>query len=70
MRIMRIYLSMKFRELEKLLKADGWVLDNIKGSHHHYKHSQKTGKVTVPCHGGDIKQGTLHSILRQAGLKK
>jgi predicted RNA binding protein YcfA (HicA-like mRNA interferase family) len=28
----------------------------------------KLGKVTVPMHGGDIKDGTLRSILKQAGL--
>ena len=27
------------------------------------------GKITIPNHKGDIKKGTLNSILKQAGLK-
>ena len=36
------------REVIKNLEKDGWFLIKIVGSHHHYKHSIKTGKVTVP----------------------
>lgn len=60
---------MKFREIEKILKQDGWELVDIKGSHHQYKHPTKPGKVTIPNHNGDIKPLTLKSILKQAGLK-
>lgn len=61
--------TMTFRELDKMLKADGWMVVSSKGSHIHYKHPQKQGKVTVPNHASDIKIGTLKSILKQAGLK-
>ena len=54
---------MKFRELENLLKSDGWVFKEAKGSHYQYTHPTKQGKVTVPAHGGDIPIGTLNSIL-------
>ncbi len=27
------------------------------------------GKVTIPKHKGDVKKGTLNSILKQAGIK-
>ncbi|MCL2862053.1 MAG: type II toxin-antitoxin system HicA family toxin [Firmicutes bacterium] len=60
---------MKFRELEKLILENGWVLKDIKGSHCNYTHPTKSGKVTIPRHGGDIAKGTLHSILKQAGIK-
>ena len=53
---------MKFREVEKLLKADGWYQVKQKGSHHQYKHPTKPGKVTVPEHGGDIHMDTVKSI--------
>ena len=59
---------MRFRELEKILKADGWIEINQVGSHHQYKHSIKKGKVTVPEHGGDLKKSTVKSIMKQAGL--
>ncbi len=60
---------MRFRELESLILQDGWVLVDVKGSHHQYKHPTKTGKVTIPNHRGDIPLRVANSILKQAGLK-
>ena len=61
---------MTFRQLEKMIIADGWRRIKSKGgSHMQYEHSTKKGKVTMPFHSGDIPQGTVNSILRQAGLK-
>ncbi|MDR1250684.1 MAG: type II toxin-antitoxin system HicA family toxin [Treponema sp.] len=39
------------------------------GSHYHYKHGKKAGKVTIPNHPGDIPKRVINSILKQAGLK-
>ncbi|MDR1216717.1 MAG: type II toxin-antitoxin system HicA family toxin [Treponema sp.] len=55
-------------EVLKLLHNDGWFVYERNGSHVQLKHSVKKGRVTVPNHRGDIKKGTLHSILKQAGL--
>ena len=60
---------MRFREIEKIIKEDGWCLVAIAGSHHQYKHPGKPGKVTIPNHKGDIPQRVVNSILKQAGLK-
>lgn len=60
---------MRVRELEKILRDDGWYLVKQVGSHRQYKHPVKSGKVTVPNHTGDIDKGTANSILKQAGLK-
>jgi len=60
---------MKFREIEKILKKDGWYLVKVKGSHYQYKHPIKEGKVTVPCHNKDFKLKTAKAILKQAGLE-
>lgn len=60
---------MRAKELEKLLFSDGWVIKNQKGSHRQYIHPEKSGKVTIPFHNGDIDKGTADSILKQAGLK-
>ena len=60
---------MRARELEKLILQDGWYLIKQVGSHKHYKHATKSGKVTIPSHSGDIDKGTANSILKQAGLK-
>ena len=60
---------MRARELEKILLEDGWYLIRQVGSHRHYKHDSKPGKVTIPFHAGDVDKGTTNSILKQAGLK-
>lgn len=59
----------KPREMEKIILADGWIFDGQEGSHRHYIHPDKPGKVTIPFHSGDIPKGTENSILKQAGLK-
>jgi len=60
---------MKSKELIRILKNDGWVEKEQKGSHLQLVHNVKKGKVTIPIHSGDIKPGTLNSILKQAGPK-
>lgn len=59
---------MKFREIERILINDGWVLKNITGSHHQYIHPTKKGKITIPRHSGDLDSRTVRTILKQAGL--
>ncbi|HME00052.1 MAG TPA: type II toxin-antitoxin system HicA family toxin [Terriglobia bacterium] len=61
---------MKVRDVIKLLEHDGWRLVRTTGSHRHYNHPTKSGTVTVPGHPSkDLPPGTLHSVLKQAGLK-
>ena len=61
---------MKIKEVIRLIEDDGWYLSRTKGSHRQYKHSAKTGLVTVPGKlSDDLAPGTLNSILKQAGLK-
>lgn len=60
---------MSTNDLIKILKKDGWYLERVVGSHHHFKHKSKKGTVTVPHPRKDLPQGTLNSILKQAGLK-
>lgn len=61
--------NMRFKEIERILKKDGWQYKNSRGSHNYYIHPIKPGKITIPNHSGDIDPGTLKSILKQAGLK-
>ncbi|WP_018659896.1 type II toxin-antitoxin system HicA family toxin [Allofustis seminis] len=61
---------MKSRDLIKLIQKDGWYKKNTKGSHHHFIHPTKKGKVTIPHPRKDIPMKTVNSILEQAGLKK
>lgn len=62
-------MSKASREIISKLEADGWRLDSVTGSHHHFTHATKAGKVTVPHPTKDIKIGTLKSIERQSGVK-
>jgi predicted RNA binding protein YcfA (HicA-like mRNA interferase family) len=55
-------------EIIRQLVEDGWVLHNIRGSHHQYKHPVKPGKVTVPHPKFELPIGTVKSILKQASL--
>jgi predicted RNA binding protein YcfA (HicA-like mRNA interferase family) len=50
------------------LKAAGWSLDRVQGSHHIFT---KDGKaVPVPVHGTrDLGAGLLAAIARQTGVK-
>lgn len=56
------------RKLIKLLQADGWALIGTTGSHHHFKHPTKPGKVTIPHPRRDLPTGTVRALLKQAGL--
>jgi len=61
---------MNFREIEAILKKDGWKLAYIRGSHHYYIHPAKPGKISIPYYGNkDLKTKTVKSILKQAGLE-
>lgn len=59
---------MKFREVEKIILDDGWKFKTAKGSHNHYVHPNKPGKVTIPKHAGDLDIKTVKTIMLQAGL--
>lgn len=62
---------MKVRDVIKLIEADGWYLVVTKGSHRQYKHSTKSGRVTIAGHPShDLAPGTLSSIFKQAQIKK
>jgi predicted RNA binding protein YcfA (HicA-like mRNA interferase family) len=61
---------MTFREIDRILRIDGWTFKTAKGSHHHYIHHTKPGKVTVPYRLGDIAMPTAKAILKQAGIKE
>ena len=57
------------REAERAIMRDGWNLDEAVGSHRQYRHSSKSGYVTIAFHAGRIiDPKTLKSIIRQAGL--
>lgn len=56
-------------KLIKLLRQQGFVFIRQSGSHSIFKNDQKNKKVVVPIHSKDIPKGTLHAILKDAGIK-
>jgi predicted RNA binding protein YcfA (HicA-like mRNA interferase family) len=52
----------------RTLQRAGWQLKRPVGSPQSFKHPEKSGLVVVPFHRGDLKRGTLHEIIRHAGL--
>jgi predicted RNA binding protein YcfA (HicA-like mRNA interferase family) len=62
--------SVRAREVIRALERAGFAVSRISGSHCRLVHtSDPNRKVTIPIHGSsDLKRGTLHSIIAQAGL--
>ena len=58
------------KELVKILKKNGWILDRVSGSHHIMIKEGKRA-VPVPVHGSkDLPKGLISAILKQTGIKK
>jgi predicted RNA binding protein YcfA (HicA-like mRNA interferase family) len=61
--------SLKAREVIRALERAGFAVSRTSGSHCRLIHSSNPArKVTIPVHSGDIRRGTLRSIIAQAGL--
>ncbi len=59
---------MDSRQIIFRLKAEGWWLDRVRGSHHHFRHDTRPGITTVPHPRKDVRLGTLKSIELQSGV--
>jgi predicted RNA binding protein YcfA (HicA-like mRNA interferase family) len=57
------------KDVIRKLEAAGWRLARVKGSHHHFRHPQRPGIVTVPHPKKELPLGTLRSIERQSGVR-
>jgi predicted RNA binding protein YcfA (HicA-like mRNA interferase family) len=58
------------KQVIKVLLAHGYVLDHVTLSHHAYIHTMYDCRVVVPFHTQSLPAVTLHSIIRQSGLKR
>lgn len=56
------------RKLLKILFRAGFKIDHITGSHYILYNSISDKTVTLPLHNKDLPKGTLHSIIKSAGL--
>lgn len=63
-------MTMKVREMIRIIRRDGWYHVRTRGSHRIYHHPTKPGHVVIAGHpGDDLPEGTRKRILKQAGLK-
>jgi predicted RNA binding protein YcfA (HicA-like mRNA interferase family) len=61
--------NLKYREITKRLKRFGFVFDRqAAGSHEIWFNPATNLYTTVPNHPGNMPQGTLRAIIRQAGI--
>ncbi len=57
------------REIIAVLLRNGWFEASQTGSHRHFKHPTKPGKVTVPHPKRDLPVKTIKSIEKASGVK-
>lgn len=59
----------RYRQIIKKLKALGFEFDRQAAGSHEIWFNPATGHyTTIPNHPGDMPEGTLKAILRQAGI--
>lgn len=59
----------RYREIIKRLKAHGFLFDRQAAGSHEIWYNQQTDRyTTVPNHPGDMPEGTLRAILKQANI--
>jgi len=65
-------MTLSSKDIEKILKAHGFILSRQKGSHQQFVgfvHGQKR-RVTVIANQKSFASGTLKSMIRQSGLSQ
>ncbi len=61
--------GLKYADVTSKLRRLGFRFDRqARGSHEIWRHEQTGVKTTIPCHRGDLAEGTLRAILREAGV--
>ena len=61
---------MRFIELDRLLKRNGWRVVRTKGSHNQYQKDGVNKTLTVPNHPGGIANIIVKNILKGAGINR
>jgi predicted RNA binding protein YcfA (HicA-like mRNA interferase family) len=60
----------KYRQIVKKLRASGFeFFRNAAGSHEIWRNPSTNRFTTIPNHPGDMPEGTLRAILKQAGIE-
>ncbi len=63
--------SISGKKLCKIVEREGWVVNNITGSHHIYEKPNENQIISIPVHRNqDLKIGTLKSLIKIADLSE
>jgi predicted RNA binding protein YcfA (HicA-like mRNA interferase family) len=67
---MGLLAGFKYREIIKILKKFGFeFLRQAAGSHEIWYNPTTNRYTTIPNHPGDMPEGTLRAIIKQAGIE-
>ncbi|MCG8478620.1 MAG: type II toxin-antitoxin system HicA family toxin [Spirochaetales bacterium] len=59
----------RYRDITKRLKRFGFEFDrHARGSHEIWRHPENRRRTTIPNHSGNVPEGTLRAILKQADI--
>ena len=60
----------RYREIARKLKELGFAFNRqAAGSHEIWFNADTKRYTTIPNHPGDLPEGTLHAIVKQAGVR-
>lgn len=60
----------RYRDIVRRLRAFGFAFHRqVAGSHEIWRNASNGRCTTIPNHSGDMPEGTLRAILRQAGIE-
>jgi predicted RNA binding protein YcfA (HicA-like mRNA interferase family) len=59
---------MKSADLIREIRAAGWELERVRGSHHVFHHTVRPGLVVVPHPKKNLGKGLVAAIRKQAGI--
>lgn len=59
-----------YKDVVRKLKRNGFVFDRQASGSHEIWYNESTNRyTTVPNHTGDMPEGTLRAIIKQAGIE-
>ncbi len=61
--------EMGFAGIRLLLEADGWTLDRVTGSHHHFIKADEE-VVTPSPHSGKVRRDAITRVARAIGSQR
>lgn len=65
-----VHVVMKVKEVISMLEDNGWEFIRMRGDHRIFYKKGARRPIVIPVNlSNDLKDGTLNSILREAGLK-